>query len=160
MCIYDISRLRVKRFEHWTETNHEYSTLYQLPNACANVSFLPLLATPLGRRPCLSINLLAVLLNVLLAVTEFPLWLDYGQSPHAYVNQRLQIQLELLMMSGMPLETCWAGNERWNNKFCYKVASCWLFLLSHCVTWYFDCLHFPMQVCVTYLLATALCNDP
>ena len=32
--------------------------------------------------------------------------LDYGRSPHAYVNQRLQIQLELLMMSGIPLETC------------------------------------------------------
>jgi len=61
--------------------------------------------------------------------TEFPLRLDYGRSPHAYVNQRLQIQLQLLMMSGMPLETCWAVNERWNNKFCYKVASCWLFLL-------------------------------
>ena len=47
-----------------------------------------------------------------------------------HVNQRLQIQLELLMMSGVPLETCWAFNERWNNKFCYKVASCWLFLLN------------------------------
>jgi len=35
------------------------------------------------------------------------------------------------MMSGVPLETCWAFNERWNNKFCYKVASCWLFLLNH-----------------------------
>jgi len=34
-------------------------------------------------------------------------------------------------MSGMPLETCWTFNERWNIKFCYKVASCWLFLLSH-----------------------------
>ena len=34
------------------------------------------------------------------------------------------------MMSGMPLETCCAVNERWNNKFYYKVASCWLFLLS------------------------------
>jgi hypothetical protein len=32
----------------------------------------------------------------------FPLRLDYGRSPHAYVNQRLQIQLELLMMSGVP----------------------------------------------------------
>jgi len=62
--------------------------------------------------------------------SEFPLRLDYGRSPHAYVNQRLQIQLELLMMSGMPLETCWSFNERWNNKFYYKVASCWLFLLS------------------------------
>ena len=62
---------------------------------------------------------------------QFPLRLDYGRSPHAYVNQRLQIQLELPMMSGVPLETCWAFNERWNNKFCYKVASCWLFLLNH-----------------------------
>ena len=62
---------------------------------------------------------------------HFPLRLDYGRSPHAYVNQRLQIQLELLMMSGIPLETCWAFIERWNNKFCYKVASCWLFLLNH-----------------------------
>ena len=35
------------------------------------------------------------------------------------------------MMSGVPLETCWAFNERWNNKFCYKVASCWLFLLNN-----------------------------
>jgi hypothetical protein len=57
--------------------------------------------------------------------------LDYGWSPHVYVNQRLQIQLELLMMSGKPLETCWAFNERWNNNFYYKVASCWLFLLNH-----------------------------
>ena len=32
--------------------------------------------------------------------------IDYGRSAHAYVNQRLQIQLELLMMIGMPLETC------------------------------------------------------
>ena len=32
--------------------------------------------------------------------------LDYGRSPHAYVNQRLQVQLELFMMCGMPLETC------------------------------------------------------
>ena len=62
-------------------------------------------------------------------VWVFPLRLDYGRSPRAYVNQRLQIQLELLMMSGMPLETWWAFNERWNNKFYYKVTSCWLFLL-------------------------------
>jgi hypothetical protein len=39
-------------------TKLEYTTtLYRLPNACANVSFLPLLATPLGRRPYLSSNL-------------------------------------------------------------------------------------------------------
>jgi hypothetical protein len=46
-------------------------------------------------------------------------------------DQRLQIQLELLMMCGVPLETCWAFNKLWNNKFYYKVASCWLFLLIH-----------------------------
>ena len=65
-----------------------------------------------------------------------PLRLDYGRSPHAYVNQRLQIELELLMMSGMPLETCWAFNEWWTNKFYYKDASCWLFLLSEKRIWY------------------------
>ena len=32
--------------------------------------------------------------------------LDYSRPPHVYVNQSLQIQLELLMMSGMPLKTC------------------------------------------------------
>ena len=29
------------------------------------------------------------------------------------------------MMSGVPLETCWAFNKLWNNKFYYKSASCW-----------------------------------
>jgi hypothetical protein len=61
---------------------------------------------------------------------KFPLRLDYGRSPHTYVNQTLQIQLELLMMSGVPLEKCCAFNEWWNNKLYYKVASGWLFLLS------------------------------
>jgi hypothetical protein len=36
-----------------------------------------------------------------------PLRLNYGRSPHAYVNQSLPIQLELLMMSGVLLEICW-----------------------------------------------------
>jgi len=35
------------------------------------------------------------------------------------------------MMSVIPLETCLAFSERWNNEFCYKVALCWLFLLNH-----------------------------
>jgi hypothetical protein len=35
------------------------------------------------------------------------------------------------MMSGVPLETCWAFSKLWDNKFYYKVASCWLFLLIH-----------------------------
>ena len=39
--------------------------------------------------------------------------------------------LELLMMSSVPLGTCWAFNKLWNNKLYYKAASCWLFLLNH-----------------------------
>jgi hypothetical protein len=31
------------------------------------------------------------------------------------------------MMSGAPLETCWAFNKLWNNKFYYKAAYCWYF---------------------------------
>jgi len=53
--------------------------------------------------------------------------LGNGRSPHGYINQRLQIQLKLLMMSGVSLETCWAFNKLWNNKFYYKTASCWHF---------------------------------
>jgi len=41
------------------------------------------------------------------------------------------------MMSGMSLEICWAFNERWINKFYYKFASCWLFLLSRWYPWSF-----------------------
>jgi hypothetical protein len=32
--------------------------------------------------------------------------LGNGRSPHGYINQRLQVYLVLLMMSGVPLETC------------------------------------------------------
>jgi hypothetical protein len=40
-------------------------------------------------------------------VTSLPPSLDNSRLPHVYINQRLQIQLELLtMMSGVPLETC------------------------------------------------------
>jgi len=31
------------------------------------------------------------------------------------------------MMSGVPLETCWAFSKLWNNKFHYKAPSCWYF---------------------------------
>jgi hypothetical protein len=57
-------------------------------------------------------------------------------------------QLELLMMSGVQLETCWAFNERWNNKFYYKVASCWLFLLSK--SWYIR-KYFVIPECIIQL---------
>jgi len=30
-------------------------------------------------------------------------------------------------MSGVPLDTCLAFKKLWNNKFCYKAASCWYF---------------------------------
>ena len=35
--------------------------------------------------------------------------------------------LELLIMSCVPLETCWAFKKLWNNKIYYKAASCWYF---------------------------------
>jgi hypothetical protein len=35
--------------------------------------------------------------------------------------------LELLMMSGVPLETCRAFEKLWNNKFYYTAAFCWYF---------------------------------
>jgi hypothetical protein len=34
---------------------------------------------------------------------------------------------ELLIMNDVPLETCWDFNKLWNNKFCFKAASCWYF---------------------------------
>jgi hypothetical protein len=45
------------------------------------------------------------------------------------------------MMSGMPLETCWAFNKLWNDKFYCKVASCWLFILipKKKLYWTLDC---------------------
>jgi len=55
-----------------------------------------------------------------------------GQRPvtiWVYKPEGCKYSLELLMMSGMPLETCWAFKKNWNNKFYYKVASCWLFLI-------------------------------
>jgi len=54
--------------------------------------------------------------------------LGNGRSSHEYIKTRgSKYSLELLMMSGMPLETCWAFNKLWNNKFYYKAASCWYF---------------------------------
>jgi len=44
-----------------------------------------------------------------------------------YKPEAGKYSLELLMMSGVPLETCWGFNKLWNNKFYYKAASCWYF---------------------------------
>jgi hypothetical protein len=60
------------------------------------------------------------------SLRQFPLRLDYGRSPQGYVNRRLQIQLELLMMSGVPVETGPAFNERGNYKTIKK-----LYLVSY-----------------------------
>jgi len=49
--------------------------------------------------------------------------------PQTYVKPEAAITVfELLMMSGVSLETCWAIKKHWNNKLSYTVASCWLFL--------------------------------
>jgi hypothetical protein len=44
-------------------------------------------------------------LHTLVVTGRSQVWVGH-RSPYAYVNQRLQLQLELLMMSGMQLETC------------------------------------------------------
>jgi len=44
-----------------------------------------------------------------------------------YKPEATNTSLELLMKSGVPLETCWAFRKLWNNKFCYIAASCWYF---------------------------------
>jgi len=49
--------------------------------------------------------------------------------PQTYVKPEAAITVfELLMTSGVSLETRRAIKKHWNNKFYYKVASCWLFL--------------------------------
>jgi len=51
------------------------------------------------------------------------------QQPQTYGKPEAAITVfELLMMSGVSLETCWAIKKHWNNKFYYTVASCWFFL--------------------------------
>jgi hypothetical protein len=49
---------------------------------------------------------------------------------------------ELLMMSGVSLETCWAIKKHWNNKFYYTVASCCTFLYDL----YYDARSYEYQV--------------
>ena len=39
------------------------------------------------------------------------------------------------MMSGVPLETCWAFNKLWNNKFYYKAASCYFYWVSYSIAY-------------------------
>jgi len=60
------------------------------------------------------------------------LWLpaaDSCRQQQTYVKPEATITVfELLMMSGVSLETCWAIKKQWNNKLYYTVASCWLFL--------------------------------
>ena len=50
------------------------------------------------------------------------------QLPAYVILEAAVTVFELLMMSGVSLETCWEIKKHWNNKFYYTVASCWLFL--------------------------------
>jgi len=43
---------------------------------------------------------------------------DSGRQTQTYVKPEAAITVfELLMTSGVSLETCWAINKHWNNKF-------------------------------------------
>ena len=69
-------------------------------------------------------------------MVEFPFSHDSCQQSQTYVKPEAAISVfELLMMSGVSLETCWAIKKHWNNKFYYTVASCWLFLYDS-LLWY------------------------
>jgi hypothetical protein len=47
---------------------------------------------------------------------------DSYRQPQTYVKSETVITVfELLMMSGVSLETCWAIKKHWNNKFYYAV---------------------------------------
>jgi len=48
-----------------------------------------------------------------------------GRLPQTYVKPETAITVfELLMMSGVSPETCWAIKKHWNNEFYFMVASC------------------------------------
>jgi hypothetical protein len=85
---------------------YSYSTLH-VSGALAPIIRSPLI---LHIQPpvtvCRCVGCIFQLWSATTVAIAFPLRLDYGRSPHAYVYQRLQRQLELLMMSGVPLETC------------------------------------------------------
>jgi len=73
------------------------------------------------------------------AVTWEPLSHDRSRQPQTYVKPEDAITVfELLIISGVSLETCWAIKKYWNNKFYYTVASCWLFL--------YDSSHYSWQL--------------
>jgi hypothetical protein len=56
------------------------------------------------------------------------------------------------MMSGVPLEICQAFNKRGNNKFYYKVASCWIFILRH------TAMHGSMNIKFSLIIYSDLCD--
>ena len=59
------------------------------------------------------------------------LWLSHDSCRQSQTYEQPEGAItvfELLMMSGVSLETCWAIKKYWNNKFYYTFASCWLFL--------------------------------
>ena len=69
---------------------------------------------------------------------------DSGRQPQTYVKPEAAITVfELLMMSGVSLETCWAIKKHWNNKIYYTVSSCWSFLYD---------LHFQCYICFERLI--------
>jgi hypothetical protein len=58
---------------------------------------------------------------------------DSCRQPQTCVISEAAITVfELMIMSGISFETCWAITKHWNNKFYYTVASCWIFLYDLC----------------------------
>jgi len=51
---------------------------------------------------------------------------------HVWKTRGCQCIFRLLMMGGLPSETCWASYKYGIIKFWYIVASCWIFLYELC----------------------------
>jgi hypothetical protein len=82
---------------------------------------------------------------------------DSCRKPQTYVKPEAAITVfELLMMSGVSLETSWAIKKHWNNKFYYTVTSCWLFLWDLHLTC-FDTSWTPSSGSPVIILCGVLC---
>jgi hypothetical protein len=78
-----------------------------------------------------------------------------SQRPAAkkYVKPEAAITVfELLMISGVSPETCWAIKKHWNNKFYYTVASCWFFLWETLICLGYFKLFAPIHHCERYTI--------
>ena len=114
-----------------------YRSTSGAPNCICNLWFI----YPCGDRPLSRLGVPGWVFQAGCSRLGVPGWVfqawvptQPGQRPittWVYKTEALNTVWSSWWWAVMPLETCWAFNKFWNNKFYYKVASCWLFLLIH-----------------------------